>query len=209
VAICLALLPASVQAQGAIVGQIDDVTGIALPGVIVEAIGVSVFDERRVMTRAVTANEDGHYEIDLPPGVYSVRFALPGFGTTILEGIGVEDGCRTPLDARLWPTDLQEGVTVAGVHPDAAPSSMVDRLPPVRREDTTHRLHQGAKTPLVERATRRDPWRNSIERQLFSKHIEDACLGYAPMWLSHLDVLLRQRPCQLAWVAEPRIRSRA
>ena len=160
-AIGLALLPASVQAQGAIVGQTGDVTGIALPGVIVEAIGVSTFDDRRVMTRAVTADDD-HYQIDLPPGVYSVRFSLPGFGTAIHEGIGVEDGCHIPLDARLLPIDLREGVTATGVAPDAAPSSMADRLPPVRREGITHRVDPGAATPLVERASRRDLWRNSI-----------------------------------------------
>jgi|TARA_B100001971_G_C18251968_1_gene578987 hypothetical protein len=200
------LLPASVQAQGAIVGQTGDVTGIALPGVIVEAIGVSTFDDRRVMTRAVTADDD-HYQIDLPPGVYSVRFSLPGFGTAIHEGIGVEDGCHIPLDARLLPIDLREGVTATGVAPDAAPSSMADRLPPVRREGITHRVDPGAATPLVERASRRDLWRNSIERKLFSKHIEDACLGYAPMWLSHLDVVLRQRPCQVAWAQAPHLGS--
>ena len=52
-------------------------------------------------------------------------------------------------------------------------------------------------TPLVEGAPRSDKGRRPIERQLFWKHIEDACLGYLPMWLSHLDVVLKQQPCQV------------
>jgi hypothetical protein len=205
--LCLVLIPASVRAQGSIVGQVSDTTGVGLPGVVVDAIGVPTFDAGTVVTHAVTADETGHYLFDLPPGVYSVRFSLPGFGTVIHESIGVEDGCRIPLDTRLWPTTLREGVTVSGVNPDAAPSSMADRLPPVRRDLSTPRSGPPATTPLVERASRRDQWRNSIERQIFSKHIEDACLGFAPMWLSHLDVVLRQRPCQVAWVASPRVGS--
>ena len=63
--ICLVLFPASVQAQGVITGQIDDSTGTGLPGVIVDAIGVSPFDEGIVIRVAVTAGENGHYRLDL------------------------------------------------------------------------------------------------------------------------------------------------
>ena len=58
-------------------------------------------------------------------------------------------------------------------------------------------------TPLVERTPRLDRWGETVERQLFSHHVKDAYLGYAPMWLNHLDLMLRQRPCQVAWVQVP------
>ena len=203
-AICFVLLPTPVQAQGVITGQIDDAAGIGLRGVMVDAIRVStLLDDRRPMTLAVVTGENGHYQLDLPPGVYSMRFRLPGFGTVVRENIDIEDGCRVAVDARLRPTELREGVTVAGTHPDAAASSMADRLPPVRRHTTKTRPDTGMQaTPLVEGAPMPDAWRgsSSIERQLFSRHIKDACLGYAPMWLSHLDVVLKQRPCQVAWL---------
>ena len=125
VVICLALSPTSVQAQGMITGQIDDAVGNGVPGVTVDAIGVAPFDERIVTMVTMIADEHGRYQLDLPPGVYSVRFSLPGFGTVIHESIGIEDNCRVPVDARLWPIELREGVTVQGIHPFAGPSSMV------------------------------------------------------------------------------------
>ena len=196
VAVGLVLLPGSVQAQGLLTGQIDDVAGAGLPGVIVDAIWVSNWDERTVKQVTVIADENGHYKLDLSPGVYSVRFSLPGFETVFHESIGIEDDCPVSLDVRLWLTELRAGVAVAGFHSDAAPSSMAERRPLARWD----RQEGSASTPLVERDPRRDQSRNSIERQLFFKHVEDACLGYVPMWLSHLDLVSKQRPCQVAWV---------
>jgi len=201
-AICLTLLPAAIQAQGTLVGQVGDAIGNGLPGVIVEAAGVSTFDEGRMMQLTATADEHGHYQLDLPPGMYSVRFSLPGFGTVIHRHVGIEDACRISLDARLLPVDLYEGVTVTGVAPGVGDRSLADRLPPADPASVTP---PSEATPLVERASRRNRWGLSIERQIFSKHITDACLGYAPMWLNHLDIVLKQRPCRVASVPVTRV----
>ena len=181
VVICLGLSPTSVQAHGVITGQIDDAVGNGVPGVTVDALGVAPFDARIVTKATVMADEHGRYQLDLPPGVYAVRFSLLGFGTVIHEGIGIEDHCLVPVDARLWQIELRAGVTVQGVHPDAGPSSMAGRLPPVRRDTRTRWRGQSAATPLVECAPRSDTWSRPIERQLFWKHIADACFGYVPM----------------------------
>ena len=102
VVICAFLFPAGVQAQGVIVGQVDDASRSGLPGVTVDAIGVATYDDRIVVSGTATTDENGRYQLALPPGLYSVRFSLPGFGTVIHETIGIEDNCRVPVDARLW-----------------------------------------------------------------------------------------------------------
>ena len=199
-AVCVVLLSGPTQAQTLVTGLVDDSTGIGLPGVLVDAVGVPTDDEPTLtlMTYATVADATGHYRLDLPPGRYSMRFRLSGFGTVVHENIDidVEVGYRVVRDARLRPTELREGVTVAGAHPYAASSSMAARLPPVRRPMGT----VAQASLLVERAPTPDAWMTRIERQVFATHIQDACLGYAPMWLHHLDVVLRQRPCQVAWL---------
>ena len=144
------------RAQGAITGRIDDATGIGLPGVIVDAISVSPFDDGAVTQLAATADEQGRYQLDLPPGTYLVRFSLPGFQTIIRESIGVADGDRVQIDTRLRRTEMRLGVTVSGVHPYAARSSAFDRRPPVASDTKSHRCHTPDATPLVEIAPRSD-----------------------------------------------------
>ena len=78
---CLLLLPAIVWAQaetGNIVGIVRDTSGAVLPGVSIEAASPALIEK----VRTAVSDEQGRYRIiDLRPGLYTVTFTLPGFGT--------------------------------------------------------------------------------------------------------------------------------
>lgn len=60
-----------------ITGQVVDDRGQALSGVSVEAHGPAPIHRRTVMS-----NNIGQYTLrDLPPGIYTITFALPGYST--------------------------------------------------------------------------------------------------------------------------------
>ena len=60
-----------------ITGQVVDERGRALPGVTIEAAGAV-----NAARRAVVTNARGQYVLqDLRPGVYTIKFAHPGFST--------------------------------------------------------------------------------------------------------------------------------
>jgi len=70
-------LRAQSAGTGALTGTVTDPTGAIVPGVTVTATHTGTGLERTVMTR-----EDGSYRFSLlPPGMYKVRFANPGFKT--------------------------------------------------------------------------------------------------------------------------------
>ena len=75
-------LPVIVSAQASIAGQVKDATGGVLPGVTVEASSPALIEKVRSVVTAGT----GQYRIELlPPGTYTVTFALPG-----LNGLEVQ-----------------------------------------------------------------------------------------------------------------------
>src|SRR6185503_3253024 len=81
-----AALPPSASAQQAsgISGVVRDTTGLAMPGVTVEAASPALIEK----VRAVTTDGEGRYTIvDLRPGPYTVTFSLAGFGTVKRDGI--------------------------------------------------------------------------------------------------------------------------
>src|SRR5687767_15979286 len=74
---------ATVRAQdGVITGRITDPSGATLPGV-----DVSLTSPALLGGRSTVSDEQGSYRFALlPPGAYSVRFQLQGFGTVIQIG---------------------------------------------------------------------------------------------------------------------------
>ena len=69
------LLPSSAFAQASIAGAARDTSGAALPGVTVEASSPALIEK----VRTTVTDERGLFRIvNLPPGTYSVTFALPG-----------------------------------------------------------------------------------------------------------------------------------
>jgi hypothetical protein len=75
--LALALWPAAAAAQtttGTLRGLVKDETGGVLPGVTVEAV-----DEESGLTRSAFTSRGGFYNIQLPPGSYSVTATLQNF----------------------------------------------------------------------------------------------------------------------------------
>ncbi len=110
----LLVLPAVAFAQAAITGVVKDASGAVLPGVTVEAASPALIEK----VRSVVSGDTGQYRIvDLRPGVYSVTFQLPGFGTVKRDGIELRGDFVASVNADLKIGELQETVTVTGESP--------------------------------------------------------------------------------------------
>jgi hypothetical protein len=110
----LVLVPATVFAQGSIVGTVRDASGAVLPGVTVEASSPALIER----TRSVTTNGVGQYSIqDLRPGQYTVTFSLQGFTTTKRDGIELTGTFIATVNGDLRVGGLAETVTVSGEAP--------------------------------------------------------------------------------------------
>jgi hypothetical protein len=110
----LVLLPPSASAQSAIAGVVKDATGLAMPGVSVEASSDALIEK----ARSVVTDAQGEYKIvDLRPGVYTVTFTLPGFNTYKRDGIELPSGFVATINAELKVGALEETVIVTGESP--------------------------------------------------------------------------------------------
>jgi hypothetical protein len=114
-AVCLLLAAASVSwaQEGVITGRVTDPSGATLPGV-----DVSLTSAALQGGRSVVSDEQGTYRFALlPPGVYSVRFQLQGFGTVIREGVTLTPGFTSSLNIVMGVATVAETVTVVGESP--------------------------------------------------------------------------------------------
>ena len=105
---------ASSQAQDAIItGRIADQSGAALPGA-----DVTLASPALLGGRSAVSDGQGAYRFSLlPPGTYTVRFALQGFGTVVREGVTLTPGFTSNLNITLGVASLAETVTVVGESP--------------------------------------------------------------------------------------------
>src|SRR5688500_294441 len=83
-AAAVTLLPSLAFAQGTLTGTVRDASGGVLPGVTVEASAPN-----QAVRTAVTDSNGIYRIIDLTPGVYSMTFSLPGFGTVRRDGLAL------------------------------------------------------------------------------------------------------------------------
>ncbi len=98
---------------GVITGTVMDNTRAVLPGVMVTVSGPAAMG-----TPTSTTNESGIYRVpSLPPGEYTVRFELTGFGTVIREGIRVGVGFTATVNTEMNLASVAESVTVSGDSP--------------------------------------------------------------------------------------------
>src|SRR5919109_2643716 len=100
-------MPAAAQTLGTIAGSVKDASGAVLPGVTVEAASPALIERVRTATTGGT----GLYRIvNLPPGLYTVSFTLPGFNQVRRETVQVEAGFTATIDAEMRVGAVEETV---------------------------------------------------------------------------------------------------
>ena len=110
----MVLLPTLAFAQGTLTGTVRDVSGGVLPGVTVEATSPAI----QGGVRTVVTDGAGIYRIiDLPGGVYSLTFTLPGFNVVKRDAIQLSGSATLTIPIELRVGDLQETITVTGETP--------------------------------------------------------------------------------------------
>jgi hypothetical protein len=108
------LLPTLVFAQAAVSGVVKDSQGAVLPGVTVEASSPALLEK----SRSTVTNAAGQYQIiQLPPGLYSVSFTLPGFSVFKRDGVELSGTFVASINAEMKLGNLQETITVIGETP--------------------------------------------------------------------------------------------
>ncbi|MEQ1908764.1 MAG: TonB-dependent receptor [Vicinamibacterales bacterium] len=121
--LCYLSLGTSAWAQQAsgIAGLVRDTSGLAMPGVTVEAASPALIEK----VRSVTTDGEGRYTIvDLRPGTYSVTFSLTGFSTVKRDGITLGTGFTASVNVAMQVGSLEETITVSGAAPVVDTTSM-------------------------------------------------------------------------------------
>src|SRR5438552_7861346 len=125
-AVWLALLPtmASAQGTGAIAGTVRDASGAVLPGVTVEAASPALIEK----VRSAITDGSGQYKIiQLPPGVYTVTFTLPGFSVVKRDGVELTADFTASINAEMKVGALEETITVSAESPIVDVQSITTR----------------------------------------------------------------------------------
>ncbi len=111
--VLLAAVPAFAQQSGTITGTATDEQGAVLPGVT-----VTVSSPALIAPRSTTTGAGGSYSHPaLPPGEYSVSFALSGFQTVVQEGVRLSVARTLEVNASMGISGVEETVTVTGDAP--------------------------------------------------------------------------------------------
>ncbi|HXH25345.1 MAG TPA: carboxypeptidase regulatory-like domain-containing protein, partial [Vicinamibacterales bacterium] len=105
---------AAAHAQASLAGIVRDTSGAVLPGVTVEATSPALIEK----TRSTVTDGNGQYQIvDLRPGIYALKFTLPGFTTVERSGVEVTGGGVITINAEMRIGALEETITVTGATP--------------------------------------------------------------------------------------------
>ena len=124
---CLALVPVEATAQSGttISGTVKDTSGAVLPGVTVEVASPALIEK----VRTVVTDSDGRYSVvSLRPGVYSVTFTLPGFGTVKRDEIELTSDFTAQVNAEMKVGTLEETITVTGESPIVDTQGITQRV---------------------------------------------------------------------------------
>ncbi len=113
--------PAWAQQGSGIAGVVRDTSGLAMPGVTVEAASPALIEK----VRTVTTDGEGRYSVvDLRPGTYTVTFSLTGFSTVKRDGITLGTGFTATVNIAMQVGSLEETITVSGAAPVVDTTSM-------------------------------------------------------------------------------------
>ena len=121
-------------------GTVTDATGLALPGVNVEARPAAADGQVRT---AVTDIGGAFTLTALEPGAYDVTFTLPGFHDVVHTGVAVRAGAAATLDVEL-SVELLEQVVVVGSR--GQPRSVTESPVPIDAIPFEDVVSQGATT---------------------------------------------------------------
>jgi hypothetical protein len=112
-AIFFAPAAAAQTTNGVIAGIVSDAQGGVLPGV-----AVTIRNADTGFTRAVVTETDGRYRLAaLPPGRYTLRAELQGFGPVEVTEITVNIGAELLRNVTMQVQGVQESVSVTGEAP--------------------------------------------------------------------------------------------
>ena len=105
--------------SGTIVGTITDPSGAFVPNA---QVTITLTGQGTVHN--VITNDSGNYtEPDLPPGIYTISIAAPGFKKDIRQNITLETNTTSRVDVALSTGSTSEEITVT----DAPPQLQTDR----------------------------------------------------------------------------------
>lgn len=97
------------QTLSGITGTVTDASGGIVPNA-----NVTVTNNATNVAKTATTSSAGTYIItDLIPGSYTVKVDLAGFQSSVHNGVGVEVGRTSTVDAALQPGSTEQTVTVA------------------------------------------------------------------------------------------------
>jgi len=124
-------LPSAAVAQvlGTVAGNVKDASGAVLPGVTVEVSSPALIEK----VRTAVSGGNGQYQVvNLPPGIYTVTFSLPGFATVRRDALEVSVNFTSNVDAEMKVGSVEETVTVTGESPIVDIQSAADTVGHVR-----------------------------------------------------------------------------
>jgi hypothetical protein len=104
----------AVAQTSTIAGIVRDASGGVLPGVAVEVASPALIEKARTV---VTDGAGRYSAAALRPGIYTVTFTLPGFGTIVREGIELTSDFTAIVNADMKVGALEESITVTGESP--------------------------------------------------------------------------------------------
>ena len=130
------------QAQSnEIFGRVTDASGAVIPGVT-----VTIASPALITPQSTVTVESGAYRFpNIPLGLYSVTFEIPGFQRVIRENVRIATGFVAEINARLEVSTVQETVTVNAASP------VVDTRSTIQGQTFTREM-------LESIPTARDPW---------------------------------------------------
>jgi hypothetical protein len=119
---------AAAQALGTVAGVVKVKSGAVLPGVTVRVASVGLVGR----VRTTVTDGSGRYRVaNLPAGVYTVTFSLPGFSPVTRIGIDVADGLTAAINVEMT-VDFEGTVTTPGPRPLGSIPSPPQMRPYVR-----------------------------------------------------------------------------